>query len=215
MPIEMPVRFIAGFVKDVFVSEQPVAAQKTSPSVYARAELFKILPMTLRGLLKLWGSEERSDSTPDELHNKYTVQDHITHILDPIFAKFPTELLFSVCCLWEQDKGTSSNTLQTVLLQILSSLDSIRHEIVFQSLTTIVTNVLRERARISRRGTATGDTIASVPMHETTVLVCSCLRPHSVPPSLTHSLTHSRVACVRTLRTTISEPRGPPIELRA
>jgi hypothetical protein len=180
MPIEMPVRLIAGFVKDVFVSDQP-APQKVSPSEHSRAELFKILPMTLRGLLKLWGSEEKSDVTPDELHNKYIVQDHITHILDPIFAKFPTELLFSVCCLWEQDKSNASNTLQTVLLQILSSLDSVRHEIVFQSLTSIVTNVLRERAKINRRGAGGfGETVGSVPMHEATVLVCLRYKSESV-----------------------------------
>lgn len=170
MPL-MPVQMLAGLVKDVFVDDRnTVAPPKLTPSAEAREELFKILPLILRAMVKVWGGSSNGDSTVDEVHNKYIVQDLITRTLDPIFANYPMELLFSICCLWEQDKHVENSNLQDIVLQMLQTFDSVTHEIVFTSLRQIVGSVLRSRSRIQRGSRDHGDTIASVPIHETSTL---------------------------------------------
>eukprot|EP01094_Clydonella_sp_ATCC50884_P023658 TRINITY_DN5731_c0_g2_i1.p1 TRINITY_DN5731_c0_g2~~TRINITY_DN5731_c0_g2_i1.p1 ORF type:complete len:1753 (+),score=537.61 TRINITY_DN5731_c0_g2_i1:137-5395(+) len=171
MPL-MPVQMLAGFVKDVFVDDSSsVAPPQLTPSAEAREELFKILPLILRAMVKVWsGSSSANASTTDEIHNKYIVQDLITRTLDPIMANYPSELLFSICCLWEQDKHIPESTLQETVLQILQTFDSLRHDVVFGSLRQIVASVLRSRSKIQRGSNGSGDTVASVPIHETSTL---------------------------------------------
>lgn len=75
-------------------------------------ELLAKLPQVMESLVRLWGppttllsklKAPRSlalDFSKDETHNRFAIQDQIVHILEPLFAAFPTRFVMAILQIW-------------------------------------------------------------------------------------------------------------------
>ncbi|GAM27983.1 hypothetical protein SAMD00019534_111590 [Acytostelium subglobosum LB1] len=148
------VRLLTDFVKDVFTSEMDPSTALT-PIGKLKGELLDDLPNIITPLIKLWGSPKSAQSkismstdVSSDTHNKYAIQDLIIHIFDPLMTKYPMQFISSIIEVWQKsDLLGGDATTRKVIIEILSSMESVREETVFKSCSQILAGLhAQERA---------------------------------------------------------------------
>eukprot|EP01132_Coremiostelium_polycephalum_P011391 gene11391-13950_t len=139
------------FVKDVFTSEIDNSTSLT-PIGQVRNDIFNVLADIIAPLLRIWGPP-RSTSTKMSIstdvsydtHNKFAIQDLIIHILDPFMSKYPTQLISSIVEIWQRtdisSNDISSVTSRKVVMEIISSLESVKEDSLFTAAHQILANL--------------------------------------------------------------------------
>eukprot|EP01133_Synstelium_polycarpum_P019050 gene19050-22806_t len=141
------VRMITDFVKDVFTSEIDNSTTLT-PIGRVRDELFKDLAGIIAPLLRVWGppkstSNKISISTDvsSDTHNKFAIQDLVIHILDPFFAKYPSQFVGALVDIWQRPDLQSEGNTRKVAMEVLYSMESVREDSLFASAHQILLSI--------------------------------------------------------------------------
>jgi hypothetical protein len=160
-----PVRVLGKFVKDVFGgagigvaggAASATAADASSHSgalLRAKASVAAELGVVLHSLVAVWQKGAAANGvdavvlTPDEVHNKYAIQDQIVGILDPLAGRFAVDLVARLLDRWQvsptalADRQDPPDVVTT--LELLNQLSS-RAQVLGAALALTKQSAMRE-----------------------------------------------------------------------
>ena len=142
----------SGGVIDIFTTflNKPLFAgddqpnDKSDPIVETRTSIQKAFPEILKSIIKLWDQPTLGE---DELANKFTIQDRIVKILDPIFMEFPHEVLYSLFCVVEiyRYESEHSEDIPKIILELFNAMDCVSPSSIFKHSSVILSSLLKTR----------------------------------------------------------------------
>ena len=158
--------FFSSFM-NVFSSEDG-SAVSVSPIIEARGEILKNLPYTLHSLLHIWTPPSLTPQSylgtldDNSSNNKYFLQDQVVQIVDYILKSFPNELIYAVSVIWQDRKPNSVNIVNNnadfdiskSIMELLNSLDSISPSVVFKSISTLISNIIKRKLKDAKQNEA-------------------------------------------------------------
>eukprot|EP01114_Cavostelium_apophysatum_P012532 TRINITY_DN2827_c1_g1_i1.p1 TRINITY_DN2827_c1_g1~~TRINITY_DN2827_c1_g1_i1.p1 ORF type:complete len:1758 (-),score=500.34 TRINITY_DN2827_c1_g1_i1:72-5345(-) len=169
-----PVKMLTDFMKSLpFTSDSSSRSNGGGgKTMEAEQAILNELPLIMRSLVQVWGppisapvkmqplAQIDSFSRDGELHNKYSIQDQILQILEPLMTYHRVPLLEALLALWiEYSTEESLSTVQETILDMLSVVETSTPATVLPGATAILASIHLQMGQGSKRYRKSSKTI--------------------------------------------------------
>eukprot|EP00727_Mastigamoeba_balamuthi_P014264 m51a1_g9460 putative mitogen-activated protein kinase kinase kinase 3-like (2820) ;mRNA; f:513979-524589 len=119
------------------------------PTVEQKNALLGRLPLVVNALLHVYASPAPAKATT-KLHNKYTLQDNVFRILEPLAKFYPSKLLSVFLGMWgsEFEQSKYNFDVKKVTVDVINNMPDFTEEIVLSSIASLLSPTLSQKKRV-------------------------------------------------------------------